>query len=369
MLVGCDTVPAKFKTSVGVGETPRNHMLIGGTGRAGTSFLVQYLAKLGLETEINRSGHSHWNEQAQAGLETLPIMTLDENLPYVIKTPWLSEFINQILAQRDFKLDVVIVPVRDPVEAAASRVILERRAIYESVPGMLNFDKAWESWGTTAGGMVYSLNPLDQARILAVQFHQLVRQLVEADVPTVFLAFPRLVEDWDYLFKKLRNFLPPDVTPEMARETHRTVADARKVRVGYEVASKTSSSMFSSGIVMGAIKHLDDDSLDRIAMKRELIRLTQKCDSCHSELEARRRERDALRTERDALRTERDALRTERDALRTERDTLRTERDTLRTERDTLRTECNGLITSRSWRYTAPLQILRRLTPTRRKRD
>ena len=61
-------------------------------------------------------------------------------------------------------------------------------------------EKAWESWGTTAGGTVYSLNPLDQARILAVQFQRLVQQLVEAEVPTtVFLAFPRLVEDWGLL--------------------------------------------------------------------------------------------------------------------------------------------------------------------------
>ena len=42
-------------------------MLIAGTGRA--SFLVRYLSALGLETEIERSGQSRWDEMANAGLE------------------------------------------------------------------------------------------------------------------------------------------------------------------------------------------------------------------------------------------------------------------------------------------------------------
>jgi hypothetical protein len=36
-------------------KIPRRHLLIAGTGRAGTSFLVRYLSALGLETEIDRS--------------------------------------------------------------------------------------------------------------------------------------------------------------------------------------------------------------------------------------------------------------------------------------------------------------------------
>jgi hypothetical protein len=49
-------------------------MLIAGTGRAGTSFLVRYLSALGLETEIERSGQSQWDDVANAGLETMPLL-------------------------------------------------------------------------------------------------------------------------------------------------------------------------------------------------------------------------------------------------------------------------------------------------------
>ena len=52
-------------------------------------------------------------------------------------------------------------------------------------------DRAWETYGHTAGGLVYSLNPLDQARLLAVQFHQLVLKASEAGIPLVFPVFPK----------------------------------------------------------------------------------------------------------------------------------------------------------------------------------
>ena len=36
----------------------RRHLLIAGTGRAGTSFLVRYLAELGLDTHLGRHRES-----------------------------------------------------------------------------------------------------------------------------------------------------------------------------------------------------------------------------------------------------------------------------------------------------------------------
>ena len=74
------------------------HLLIAGTGRAGTSFLVRYLAKLGLDTQLSRTGaDANWDDAANAGLETL-LLPGAADLPYVIKSPWTYQVIHQALA-------------------------------------------------------------------------------------------------------------------------------------------------------------------------------------------------------------------------------------------------------------------------------
>jgi hypothetical protein len=91
----------------------RRHLLIAGTGRAGTSFLVRFLTELGLETHISRFGENPWDQAAQAGLEDLPVAAGLENLPHVFKSPWAYQFIEQMLADPAIELEGVIIPMRD----------------------------------------------------------------------------------------------------------------------------------------------------------------------------------------------------------------------------------------------------------------
>ena len=190
-------------------RNPEKHLIIAGTGRAGTSFLVRYLTELGLDTTLARNGdRAGWDAEANAGLENLLVSGAD--LPYVVKSPWIGEYVEQILKEERFKIDAFIVPVRDLVEVATSRVVLEQRAIHQHNPWMADqLDRSWETYGHTPGGLVYSLNPLDQARLLAVQFHQLVLKASEAGIPLVFPVFPRIAADWEYLHKSLLPILPP----------------------------------------------------------------------------------------------------------------------------------------------------------------
>src|ERR1700760_617130 len=107
----------------------RRHLLIAGTGRAGTSFLVRYLAELGLDMHLGRRGESPaWDEDANAGLEDAPFLTPDPDLPYVIKCPGLYNFIDDVLTDRTFIPDAVIIPVRDLAEAVTSRCVVQQRA-------------------------------------------------------------------------------------------------------------------------------------------------------------------------------------------------------------------------------------------------
>src|SRR5580700_9301679 len=165
------------------------HVLIAGTGRAGTSFLVRYLTELGLDTELSRHGETAaWDEAANAGLETVPLAGQSWDLPYVLKFPWTDQMIDQILDHHAIRLEAVILPVRDLSEAAMSRSVVELQAMHHAMPWMTEVDQSWEMWGKTAGGVTFSLNPLDQGRLLAVGFHRLVERLIKADIPIVFLA-------------------------------------------------------------------------------------------------------------------------------------------------------------------------------------
>src|SRR5208337_3522572 len=46
--------------AAGTNNEPRRHLIIAGTGRAGTSFLVRYLTELGLDTILTREGEAAW---------------------------------------------------------------------------------------------------------------------------------------------------------------------------------------------------------------------------------------------------------------------------------------------------------------------
>ncbi|AJY06777.1 hypothetical protein SB768_09540 [Burkholderia sp. SIMBA_043] len=256
-----------------------NHIIIAGTGRAGTSFLVQYLAACGLETHLAANPDDRLDENANAGLEDTPITGYA--LPYVVKSPWLYEIVDDLVERSDIKIDAVILPMRDIVEAATSRVILEMRARY-SKEYLAPQITRWETWGETPGGVVYSLNPVDQARILALGFHETIRALVRKDIPIIFLDFPRLVGDGAYLWGKLERILKDKTDKMHAMRVHAEIADTSKVRAGKEICEpamqRDTASQFGE-ISRPKISYPSHDTLDRAALLRELERLRNRLNS------------------------------------------------------------------------------------------
>ena len=138
---------------------------------------------------------------SDAGFEEVPLAADCAALPYVIKSPSLYEYIDELL--RTVHLDAAIIPIRELNRAASSRMVVERDAMHRAVPWLADNGDAWDTWSWSPGGAVFSLHPVDQARVLAVGFHELVERLVRADVPMIFLSFPRIVLDADYLFRAL----------------------------------------------------------------------------------------------------------------------------------------------------------------------
>jgi hypothetical protein len=171
----------------------RSHVVITGTGRAGTTFLIQLLTHLGLDTGFDVDTID-LSPIARAGLET---DIRDSNAPYIVKSPFLCDLAEEVLAS-SVRIEHAIIPVRQVDSAGASRAYVQRlstgNADGRSVPGGL--------WDTDKAA--------DQVGLLRLKFTSLIEVLVRHDIPMTFLWFPRLVRDPDYLYAKL-NFLLGDI--------------------------------------------------------------------------------------------------------------------------------------------------------------
>jgi glycosyltransferase involved in cell wall biosynthesis len=157
-------------------------IIISGTGRAGTTFLVQLLTALGLDTGFtDDTWPLHYDSRCAAGLE---FDLADRHAPRIVKNPALCETLPGLLARGAVTVEHAIVPVRSLEEAARSRAGVGGRG---RTPGGL--------WGTT--------RPDRQAGILAEHFHRLVHTLVVHEIPCTFLDFPRFVRDPAYTRRQL----------------------------------------------------------------------------------------------------------------------------------------------------------------------
>ncbi|MBI2512841.1 MAG: hypothetical protein HYV96_12755 [Opitutae bacterium] len=161
-------------------DVPRK-IIITGTGRAGTTFLVRLLTELGLDTGFTRENwREHFHAHCAAGLE---IDLAAPDTPRIVKDPELCERLPAILAAGRIVVEHALVPVRELEAAAASRV-----RVGANVPG----------------GLVGTQDATRQRAVLAERFHHLVETLVRHDIPHTFLAFPRFACDAAYCYERLQ---------------------------------------------------------------------------------------------------------------------------------------------------------------------
>jgi hypothetical protein len=235
----------------------RRHAVIGGTGRSGTTFLVKFLDACGLDTGSDVSG---WFPRARAGHEHA--LDAGGHLPYVVKDPWLFTYCEQ-LDLGELRIDALIVPTRDLMQAAESRAYQERLALTED----LWFQgRDVQVSAKTAGGVVYSLDAVDQARLLAVGFYNLLRWVAAEELPLYLLDFPRLVDDRDYTLRKLWPWLGEHCSIEVARQAFAAASnpDAVRIRRGGETGRRA--------VVLGEGEP-DRGALDRTALVERIDEL------------------------------------------------------------------------------------------------
>lgn len=187
-----EAVERALRGLIGKHDLP-GHIVISGTGRAGTTFLVELFTTLGMDTGFSDTASSDsYFPKANAGLER---SLLDPDAPQIVKNPYFCDQVDAAVAA-GIPISHVIIPVRRFEEAAASRIHVQQRTTgHQDGPAV-------------AGGLWGTVTASEQLPILRQKFSSLVEALVRNDIPMTFLAFPRLTGDADYLFDKLSPLLP-----------------------------------------------------------------------------------------------------------------------------------------------------------------
>lgn len=178
----------------------RKHVVISGTGRAGTSFLVELLTHLGCDTGYTTEEIAkHKSKAARAGLEH---DIRRDNAPYIVKSPWFCDHAAEVLERDDITIEHVFIPMRDLQGAAESR-----RFVTNEVSASLPLFKRLRHQlfpKTVAGGLWHTETGKDQETVLLEQIYKLVLSLSKTTVPVTLLRYPQLVLDAPYLYDKLQ---------------------------------------------------------------------------------------------------------------------------------------------------------------------
>lgn len=178
----------------------RSHVVITGTGRAGTSFLVQLLTYLGLDTGFSAQ-RMVLDAASRAGLE---YDLRQENAPYIVKDPNFSLYAEDILRNRkDILIDRVIIPMRDLHAAAESRRHVTNIAKSKLSPA------DWSKVDPTRipGALWLTKDESDQESVLLDRLYNLILVLADTTIPITLMQYPRIVKDSQYLYTQLKPIL------------------------------------------------------------------------------------------------------------------------------------------------------------------
>jgi hypothetical protein len=186
---------------------PRHHVVITGSGRAGTTFLVELLFHLGLNTGYQADSIEQYKyPNARAGLE-VDIRELP--CPYIVKSPWFCNYADDVFHRKDIVVDHIFVPMRDLYAAAESRRYVSRSS--QSGVSLMDYvrclflPKYWFNPKQHPGGLfgTKSGKPGAQEEVLLMNLYKLMLAVSGSEVPITLLRFPLLTRDSEYLFHKL----------------------------------------------------------------------------------------------------------------------------------------------------------------------
>ena len=154
-------------------------ILITGTGRCGTTFLIKLFSFLGFNTGYNRDNYNlSISSPCNSGMERY----YSENY-YVLKNPEFIVNIEEIV--KNISIKNVIIPIRDLKMAAISRV----------------------KHGNLNGGLWNATDELSQIDFYKNILANYIYVSTKYDINTIFIDFDKMINDDIYLFNKLKNIL------------------------------------------------------------------------------------------------------------------------------------------------------------------
>jgi hypothetical protein len=181
----------------------RRHVIISGTGRAGTTFLVELLTHLGLATGFTpHTVASNINAVAHAGLEH---DVRKEDAPYVVKSPGFCDYAAEVLAREDIRIEHVFVPFRDLYEAAESRRQVQEKNI--ALWSLLERIRNRKKLQRIKGGLWQTTHKEAQETVLLGMIYKLFLALSDTNIPVTLLRYPKALQDGRYLYEKIKPIL------------------------------------------------------------------------------------------------------------------------------------------------------------------
>lgn len=198
-------------------------IVITGTGRSGTTLLVQVLDALGLDTGLRDGRLSPYVPSARAGLES---RVDDPGAPTVVKDMTLGFRLRALVDDGTVDIRHVILPDRRLDVATASRV---RVAEYGRRP----FGR---------GALTGTMRATEQARVLAGLRAEILEVCAHHGIPHTMLEFPRFTTDAAYTHAALapvlggatvddvQRALDQCVRPELIHEEPLTRAERWRMR-------------------------------------------------------------------------------------------------------------------------------------------
>jgi len=156
-------------------------ILITGTGRCGTTFLIKLFTFLNFDTGFDRNNYkSTISSNCNSGMER----QYNEK-HYIIKNSTFMQDIEKIFNDTSIILKYVIVPIRDLNESAKSR----------------------NKYQNQCGGLWNATDELSQIKFYKDILTNYICISTKYDLNTIFIDFEKMTNDKIYLFNKLKNIL------------------------------------------------------------------------------------------------------------------------------------------------------------------
>jgi hypothetical protein len=156
-------------------------ILITGTGRCGTTFLIKLFSFLNFNTGYDRNNYKRSiYSNCNAGMERNYNTRF-----YILKSPTFINNIKNILEDNSIKIKTVIIPIRDFKLSAVSRVKNKKGP----------------------GGLWNAVDESSQIQHYKDIMSNYIYFMTKYDINTVFIDFDKMISDKKYLFYKIKSIL------------------------------------------------------------------------------------------------------------------------------------------------------------------